>query len=41
LRADNNVSTSKRYQLLPKHKLMQTNYSLITSMTFMFVSATL
>jgi len=37
--ADNNhVSTSKHYQLFPKQKLMQTN-SLLTSMTSMFLSA--
>jgi len=37
LNAENSyVSTSKRYQLFPKQKLMQTN-SLVTSMTFMFL----
>jgi len=35
---DNHVSTSKHYQLFPKQKFMKTN-SLVTSMTFMFLSA--
>ena len=35
---NNHVSTSKHYQLSPKQKLMQTN-SLVTSMTFVFLSA--
>ena len=36
--ASNHVSTSKHYHLFPKQKLLQTN-SLVTSMTFMFLSA--
>jgi len=39
LSADNNrVSTSKHYQLSPKHKLLQTN-SLVTTMAFHVFSA--